>query len=137
MASQYSYMCFKTTWGIYVGMTAEMLPYNGFEGAASEAANGIYLYTERVSVSDLERDYLHLGIQLVEKQVREKLSERLPVVIRILAFDIAHNDYDPEGMVYVMAGWLAQEAGSDYRLADPVFDKAANRYIFDFPEPPK
>jgi hypothetical protein len=137
MASQYIYRCYKTSWGIYIGMTAELISYTNFKGETAEAVRDIYLSTERAPVSDVELGYLKLAIRLVEKQLRQKLADRLPVVIHILAFDIAHNDYDVEGMTYVMLGWLAQETDVSFPLPDPKFDKTANRYIFDFQAPPK
>jgi hypothetical protein len=134
MASKFTYRCYKTSWGIYIGLTAELIPYAEFEGTAIEAVSDIYLSTQHAPVSDVELGYLTLAVRLVEDQLREKLADWLPVVIHILALDIAHNDYDVEGMTYVMLGWLSQETGVSFSLPDPEFDKAARKYIFNFPQ---
>jgi hypothetical protein len=134
MKSTYIYRFFQHTWGIYVGLTAELIPKADFSKPALEVVPNIYLSIEVPNVVDVEKDYLILGIKWVGNELQDRLKDQLPIVLRIIDLDIDHNDYQPEGLTHALLGWIEKEIGITFSLPTPYFDKSRNFYVFDLPK---
>ena len=135
MKSEYVYRFVRSSWGIYVGLTAEMIPRADYSGKSIEVVPNIYLSIEAPNIVSTEHDYLIRGIKLTQHELQKQLKEQLPIVIRIMELEIALTDYQPEGLTYALVGWLEQEIGIIYHLPTPVFDKERNIYVFNFAKP--
>jgi hypothetical protein len=73
--------------------------------------------------------YFTLGLLLVS----EKLSQSVPYKhLSIIVTDliIIPTDYQKEGLVYTIAGWIIQEYQLDINLPSPYFDEEKRYYVF-------
>jgi len=132
MTNSYVYRVFQSTWGIYVGLTANMFPHSKFAGEAVETISDVYLSIGIPNISREEYEYFVIGINLVKDQLEPWISKNEPVVISIVDLVINFVDYQPEGLACALAGWLAERLQLEYTQPTVYFDKDKNRYIFPF-----
>ena len=141
MARTYWYRFSKTTWGIFIGLTAEVVPHALYTGPAIEAAEGLWLAavppmwggTPMADRPEL-RYYLTVGLRLVADQMRGPIQKQGPLVVRVLTLEFAATDYQDEGLACAIAGWLAEEYYLDYSPPPVYYDPEQNRYQFIFPD---
>ncbi len=88
------------------------------------------LGSEVAGLADDEYIFLVKGAQIMAGALQDKLQNGRPRMIRIIEILFNPTDYQPEGLTYAMAGWLAQE----FNIAEPnpliEFDKGSNSYKF-------
>jgi hypothetical protein len=131
MPSHYIYRFLRTTWGIYVDLTAEWIAQTDFEGPTLEVIPKVHLSIEvTLNLQIDEQEFLVLAIKLTRHELEERLKEQSPIVIRIVDLGIVFTDYEPEGLTYALVGWMGQELGIDSALPPPTFDKENKRYVF-------
>ncbi len=104
MQSTHIYRFFKSTWGIYVVLTADLASKAEFPLQTIEVTPDIYLSIEVPNLSDIEMDYLALAVKLLKSELQNRLKQQMPVVIRIIDLEIALTDYQPECLTYALVG---------------------------------
>jgi hypothetical protein len=130
MPSKYTYRFLKSSWGIYVGLTAELKTQADFEGVSLNITPGISLSIEVPHLLADEQEFLALAIKLAKHKLEERFEQQLPIVIHVLGLEIVLTDYGPQGLTYALVGWMEQELGIRVGLPQPIFDKESKRYIF-------
>ncbi|MEP7289911.1 MAG: hypothetical protein ABI947_29550 [Chloroflexota bacterium] len=132
MENTFVYRFFKGTWGIYVSLTAELVPYADASEKAIEVIPNVHLDIEAPHLLISEHDYLILGVTLVRSQLEEWINKNHSITIRVIKVTITLTDYQPEGLTCALSGWIAQELGLEYSPPEVYFSKEENHYIFPF-----
>jgi len=132
MKSTYNYRVIKSSWGIAIDITAEVLPLADSRYAAIEVRNGLWLSVDMgVELTQQEHQMLTIGLRLLNGDLDRIVQRDGPLVIRV--YDVSFNpvDYQEEGLAYALAGWAAQQFTIPLTLQPVHFLKQENRYIFE------
>ena len=132
MKSTYHYRVIKSSWGIAIDITADVLPLADSVYAAIEVRNGLWLSVDLGSaLTQQEHQMLINRLYLLNGDLDRIVQEHGPLVIRV--YDVSFNpvDYQEEGLAYALAGWVAQRFTIPLTLQPVHFLKQENRYIFD------
>jgi hypothetical protein len=134
MARTYLYRLLKSSWGIWIKITAESMPLAGYSGRTTQAAKGLWLSVEPSWLLSADRlVFLIIGLRLVENEMQPIVQERGPLVVHVTDLQIAPCDYQDEGLACAIAGWMAEEYHLNYVHPPVYFDRERNRYQFTFP----
>lgn len=129
----YVYHVLKSSWGIKISLTADI---EEREGSASErviADQSVWLAFNgaAATLSDFHRQKIAEGLtETVYDIVRQARGTPIRVVISDVA--LVETDFQEEGLSVAMCRWVEEEFGLPKRKIVESFDRAANRYIFDW-----
>ncbi len=140
MESTYSYRIIKSSWGIAIDITADVLPLVGNERAAIEVGQGLRLAVDPglgLKLSQQEHQMLAAGLRLTEEGMTEIVQRDGPFVIQIDDISFNPTDYQEEGLAYALASWVAHHFNLSLALPPVHFSKQENRYIFNLELQPK
>lgn len=133
MESQFQYRFRKTSWGIFIDLTAEFIPFDTASGEST--FNGLLPVTEKIWLQ------LHPGFpRLTEdeyKIVLESSDAVPPGIIKISELLFPLTDYQPEGLVCALRGWAAREWDIPRPDIPIRYDKSNDVYFFQLPGLPK
>ncbi len=104
MKSTYNYRVIKSSWGIAIDITAEVLPLADSRYAAIEVRNGLWLSVDMgVKLTQQEHQMLTIGLRLLNGDLDRIVQRDGPLVIRV--YDVSFNpvDYQEEGLAYALA----------------------------------
>jgi hypothetical protein len=137
MPNSFEYRIIKSTWGIYIRLTAIALPKDDSSPETQETIEitpdlGLIAKPTNIKVNQTMIDYLTLGLQIVATQISQYAGPKLPLVIHILKIEVDFVDYQPEGLACAMIGWAGQEFGFIPPVIPVYYDKTLRKYIFDF-----
>lgn len=135
---EYTYRVCKSSWGVYVKLFAECVPMD-FEvnRQAIPVGENIWLkFAEKpLSVGgrfcEGEIPYLKKGLQLVQDSIKAKSKYQYTlIVVRDIICNPCH--FQEEGIIAAMIGWSAKVFEFVPPKIDVSFNKAQNKYEFDF-----
>ena len=133
----------KTSWGIFVNMSAEFIPCDLTLLDASDKNNlpvterlWLQLYSGSPCLTQEEKQMLVLGARLIADNLSTPFLETSGV-IEILELRFSETEYQPEGLACVMAEWIAREWGVPLPNVPVRYDKPRNVYFFKFPGLPE
>jgi hypothetical protein len=134
MPNAFEYRVFKSTWGIYIRLTAVAVPYSEQGEGLIEITPELGLLVKPTNMRPVRQmvQYLTLGLQIVAAQVLQNAGSRLPLIVQVLKIEADFVDYQDEGLAAAMIGWAAQEFGFDPPAIPVEYDKSLRKYIFDF-----
>jgi|GEM_PF-1234551 len=135
METTYHFKYSKSSWGISIWLTGEIFSISDYKkGGLIRVSPFLCIALETSLILSLEEfNYLVKGLQLVADEITKKMEEKTTFVIKIVKLEFALTDYQPEGLAYAVANWLAQEFHFTFTGSPIIFDKINNRYIFSFP----
>ncbi|MDG4765730.1 hypothetical protein O7632_16735 [Solwaraspora sp. WMMD406] len=136
MGSTYTYRVLRSSWGIFISITADAFKGEGGSDGAVPLGEGVFLAdaTQGAGLSRDVMDMLARGLGLLSTEIASTGSgERITVVVQ----EIRYNDCDfqEEGLAAAIHGWAIAEFGLPKRDIAVTFDREANRYVFDLPNP--
>jgi hypothetical protein len=135
MQDKYIYRFFKSTWGIYIELSAEAVPLSGYKSTHGliEITPAIWLDTYIVAPHRSESEeqfYLVKGVQLIVERFEEKLRELTVIAVSQATYPL--TDFQPEGLACAIIGWASERFSFTAPHVPIEFDRAANRYVFHF-----
>ena len=139
MESTFRFNFRKTSWGMFINLTAEFIPCDLTSLESSD--KDILPVTERLwihlQLGDMrlpedEKPMLTLGAQIILNASAASLPPT-PGIIRISELLYPLTEYQPEGFAYTMAGWIAQEWDVPMPEISIRYEKAKNTYFFKVP----
>jgi hypothetical protein len=86
-------------------------------------------------VSEIDKPQIIAGLAMRAAEI-EALRPDGQIVVRVIDLEYPLTDYQPEGVVLAMLGWIGEEFGLDDPPVTVTFDQAANQYVVDFDNPP-
>ena len=138
MIVEHTYYVCKSSWGIYVKLSAEYFDMDmGMDKNAINVGKGIWLKFAEKPLLDGEKfcqdDLPHLlkGLQIVEEQIREN-SRFNNTLIVVQSVQITLTDFQEEGLTAAIIEWAAKAFGFEQPVINVQYDRDGNRYIFDF-----
>ncbi len=109
MEEHYIFRFFRSTWGIYIDIVAEVHPLAQFIGKRYEVEKGLYISLKnKLGVQIDEIVYLPVGLRLIYDQLQPLLEKNGPLIVQIIKIEAPLTDYRPEGLAYAIAGWMKQ-----------------------------
>ncbi len=76
---------------------------------------------------------IYLGLSLMADPLTNKLQDREPIVIVIERVEYPLCDYQAEGLVPAVMGWVSREFDLSIPEFTVTYDKGINKYLFEFP----
>ncbi|GAA2612178.1 hypothetical protein SMC26_10180 [Actinomadura fulvescens] len=114
----YHYKIQTSTFGLFVGITAEALPSDAPPAIGEQISDRIWLDTSQVSdtfrdmpltLSENETRWLRFGLEKVADQIEHADGRYIRIVVR--ALEIVEADYAEATLAPALAGWAAAEYG--------------------------
>ncbi len=135
MESTFKYRMIQWSWGIAIDLTAEFIARRQFHGEAIEINSDLWLAVKVKGLDCADYEYLAQGLKLVAGEIKKHSPFSGPLVVCVK--DIWYNpcDYQPEGLVCAIIGWVAHELPFDAPHIPVHFDRRKNRYEFQFENP--
>ncbi|WP_433794557.1 hypothetical protein [Actinoplanes sp. CA-252034] len=124
----YRYRLLRTSWGIWINLTAR--------AEAGELPGGVVVSPglpvrlacvgSAATLLEGEREELRRGLAAV--------AAGLPGPLTVIVSDVAlvEVDFQPEGLAVAMCRWAEEEFGLTPRVIGESYDRATNRYVFDW-----
>jgi hypothetical protein len=140
MKSTYSYRIIKSSWGIAINITADVLPLADGERTATKIRQGLWLSVDPglgLKLSQQEHQMLAAGLRLIGEGMAEIVQRDGPLVIQIDDISFNPTDYQEEGLAYALASWVAHHFNLSLALPPVHFFKQENRYTFNLEPQPK
>jgi hypothetical protein len=120
----------KWSWGIAIDVLARALP--GGPVLDQDIPVGSHIWVRILPpLSQEARDSLVAGLTRVSPLIEEAVPEG-PIVIEIERVDQVPIDYQPGGVEAAIIGWATEEFVLPDPSVDITFDRASNRYIFEY-----
>jgi hypothetical protein len=120
----------KWSWGIAIDILARALP--GGPILPEDIPVGTRTWIRILPpLSQEARDSLVAGLGRVSPLIEQAVPEG-PIVIEIERVDYVPTDYQPEGVEAAIIGWATEEFTLPDPSVDITFDRASNRYIFEY-----
>lgn len=134
LSSTYTYKVLKSSWGILISITAEVLT-DGADGAHVIPVTDDVVLVDATADRSLSSGALAMlarGLMPLANEIMSCVSRR-PVMIAVQ--DIRYNDCDfqEEGLAATMFGWAIAEFDLESRDIPVAFNKEANKYVFQLP----
>lgn len=129
--STYTYSVIKSSWGIWIRLSAEAQPLLSGKHGALEVSSGVWIEVTAAGLDESERQYLVDGIRSVAGRIRKALGHEHAMVVRVLDVEYNLTDYQADALEYAMASWAATEFKFEAPCTGVSFDRAQNRYIFE------
>ena len=73
-----------------------------------------------------------MGLSLLANKFDEKFKHRDPIVVVLKVVDFNFCDYQHEGLAGAIMGWMSEEFEIPIAPLEIKFDRAHNRYLFNF-----
>jgi hypothetical protein len=131
--STFDYRLLKASWGIRIKLTADARPHAEDGSHAVPVGDGVWLVPDEGSstLGDPEVRALAKGLGLVAGEVSAATGGgQIDVVLQEVSYP--ETDYQVEGLTAAMAGWAVERFGLAPRGFTATFDRAANRYVYDW-----
>ncbi|WP_430785369.1 hypothetical protein [Actinoplanes sp. G11-F43] len=128
MPSTYVYRLLKTSWGVWISLTADARPPGTRDPRAVDVGSGVTLVdgTPGATLDSGTLAMLALGLTSVVKEIT-------PTEIVVLELRYNDCDFQAEGLAAAASGWATAHFGLPPREIPARFDRANNRYVFDLP----
>jgi hypothetical protein len=127
--STYQYRLLRTSWGIWIRLTARVSPGEGPDGVVVAPGLPVRLAFEEAAAHLIEEDREELarGLAVVAPEMPG------PVTVTVSEALYSLCDFQPDGLAVAMCRWAEQEFGLPPRVIGESYDPTANRYVFDWP----
>ncbi len=135
---EYTYWVCKSSWGVHVKLIAEYVQMD-FEHNQQAEQIGEKTWIrfadkplfEGKKFWEREMPYLKKGLQLVRDKIEAKSKYQYTLIV---IHDISYNtcDFQAEGIIAAIIGWLAKVFEFAPPKIDVTFNKVQNKYEFNF-----
>jgi hypothetical protein len=133
MATIYKYRVLKSTWGIAIDLVASSSTTKPPPIGAIEIAPTLWLNITAKPCADSDRMALVQGLRMIADRIKASVPHpKHAIVITITKVDYAPSDFQSEGLIYAIVRWAEEEFGFKVADIEVKFNKAANKYEFDF-----
>ena len=143
MESTFRFKFRKTSWGIFIDLTAEFVPCDLLSLSLGDkdtlfVTDNLWLHLQlgNLRLPEEEKPMLVLGAQIVLNASATPLPTT-PGIIKISELAYALTEYQPEGFACAMAGWTAQEWNVSIPEIPIRYYKPKDVYFFKFPGLPE
>lgn len=135
---EYTFKICKSSWGVYVKLIAEYVQMDfAHVQQAVQIDGNIWLkfsdrpLTKGAKFWDGDIPYLEKGLQLVKDNIKTKSKYQYTLIV---IHDIIYNpcDFQEEGIIAATVGWSAKVFEFVPPNIDINFNKAQNKYEFEF-----
>lgn len=130
--SSHTYRVLKSSWGIWISITATIhlgqvstAPPSPGLGQTALAFDGT-----AAKLPDAYRTALQEGWSRVASDAARSAGDRVRVVVEEVKF--VDTDFQVEGLPVAMVRWAEHAFGLDERHIEVSFDRAGNRYRFEW-----
>lgn len=126
--STYVYKVLKSSWGIWISVTAAVS--HGDAGRSSGSGSAPELkFSGRAAEMPLEyQDQLSAGWVAVSSEVARESGDDICVIVEDIKF--ADTDFQAEGLAVAMCRWAEQAFGLEIHEVDVTFDAEEHKYKF-------
>lgn len=131
--SAYLYKLIKASWGIWVEIDAEWQLRSKYAGSVTQISEKVFVTVLGRWSTEADIEMIHFGLSLMADALTNKLQDSEPIVIVIERVEYPLCDYQAEGLVPAVMGWVSREFDLPLPEFSASFDKGANRYLFEFP----
>lgn len=129
----YVYKLLKTSWGVRISITAQAEFQEGAEGERVDPSGPVWISLGEAIVKLPEefKRKLSDGISASAPGISRSVGGR-PVTVRVEELGFVETDFQVDGISVAMCRWSEEEFGLPRRRIDESFDRATNRYVFDW-----
>jgi hypothetical protein len=129
----YEYKVIKTSWGIAISLTAQVVPARTVRDATSiSRLIGIAYALEDRDVAPEENEQLVLALRALAGRIETEIDG--PIVIEVHQISYMPTDFQVEGLRAAMYYWAAEEFGLQPPEIVASYDTTVNRYQFVWPK---
>ncbi|MDB6122986.1 MAG: hypothetical protein JWQ71_1979 [Pedosphaera sp.] len=126
----------KSTWGIFIEVTAEVDLQSIAPANAWRASRRVFVQNTVLNkLLPEEVNYLFCGVQSIAHEIESRTNPDKFVILRITDLMFAVTDYQPEGLYCAIREWAGEEFGFKPSAIPIDFNQSANQYIFTIPDP--
>jgi hypothetical protein len=129
---EFTYKFIKSSWGIYISIKADWSYLSAYGRPSVKISEKLFFAAEAPYLIEVQLKYLHLGLSLLADEFDEKFKHREPVVVILKAVDFNPLDYQDEGLAAALMCWMSEEFEIPIAPLEIKFDRANNRYLFNF-----
>lgn len=135
MESTFKYRMIQWSWGIAIDLTAEFISRGQFHGEAIEINSDLWLAVKVKGLDCADHEYLARGLKRVVGEIKKHSPVSGPLVVCVKDIWYNPSDYQSEGLVCAIIGWVAHELQFDVPHIPVHFSRRKNRYEFQFENP--
>jgi hypothetical protein len=135
----YHYKIQTSTFGLFVGLTAQAFPTDDPPAIGEQISNRVWLDTSQVSdtfrntpltLNDNENRWLRFGLEKVADDIEHADSRYIRIAVR--ALEIVEVDYAEAALAPALAGWAAAEYGLTPPRGHTTLDTSTRQRTFQW-----
>jgi hypothetical protein len=128
--SSYKFKLIKSSWGIYAQICAKVQPKKNSTYNAEYRISDLIWFTfnGKITAPQTDLELMIKGLKTVSDDIEKHIDEEILIVI--IDFQIAHSDYQKDGMYYAFIEWANHHFGFIQKEINCYFDIEKNKYVF-------
>ncbi|MDF5759202.1 hypothetical protein [Spongiactinospora sp. TRM90649] len=132
-SSTYVYQLLKSAWGIRISITAGVQFRSGQTGGRVTTASPVWIaFTGSASrLPSVDKERLTQGLSEVAAEISKSVPGK-PVTVTVEEVSYVESDFQIEGLSVAICRWAEDAFGLPARQITESFDRAANRYHFEW-----
>lgn len=139
LSSTYLFRFIKSSWGIYVELTAALVAQINYSLPTIKINEQLHLglTSLNINLDAYEKQQLILALCNLSAVIAIKSETAEGMVVDVQRLRFVLTDYQPEGLYFALIGWVLQQFELSMPKIEAVFDQETNRYYFrhlDFTE---
>lgn len=133
MNSTYVYRLLKSSWGILISITAQADFKAELTGqiVSPGIPVGLVFSGRAANIPRPDKEEIARGLGLIAREISLKVNDG-PVIVNVSDVSYMESDFQLEGLSVAICRWAERELGLDYHDIVETFDRASNRYSFDW-----